>query len=92
MANQNVQTGTADFATATNALDSFTLTAGADAAVVNLREGSVTGAIKFVVKAAIQATTHLSFPHGARTSDGSVWFVDLVSGTTPQMTTVGGSL
>jgi hypothetical protein len=83
------ETGTADFQSTFKRMASFTLTAGADAAVVNLREGSVSGTIKFVVKAAIQGTTHLDFPIFVSSATGN-WYVELASGTTPQMTITGG--
>jgi hypothetical protein len=71
-------------------MSSFTLTAGANAAVVNLRENTVGGAIKFVVKAAIDTTVHLNFSKPVRCDNAAqVWYVDLSSGTTPQMTIAG---
>ena len=89
----HAETGTADFTSTITEMRSFTLTGGADAAVVNLREATVGGTIKFVVKAAIATTTHLDFPDSVlcSTSSGAeqVWFVDLSSGTTPQMTITG---
>lgn len=81
-------TGTADFDSLITNMNTFTLTAGADAAVVNLREGTVGGTIKFVVKAAIAGTTHVVFPDPVTSASGS-WYVDLSSGTTPQMTITG---
>lgn len=84
-----VETGTADFASTITSMNSFTLTATADAAEVNLRQGVVGGTIKFVVKAPIATTTHLKFPDGVETDNDTVWFVDLVAGTTPQMTITG---
>lgn len=90
MALSMAQTGTADFASAFRTMRSFTLTAGADAATVNLREGgAVGGDIKFVVKAAINTTVHLDFGEGVRTDDNLPWYVDLSAGTTPQMTITG---
>jgi hypothetical protein len=90
MATSQVMTGTADITSTFRQMDAFTLTAGADAAVVNLREGTVSGDIKYVVKAAIATTVHLFFGEGGvRTDDGTVWFVDLSSGTTPQMSITG---
>lgn len=90
MSLSTAQTGTADFASLFTTMTEFTLTGGADAATVNLREGSVTGDIKFVVKAAINTTVHLHFGDGGvRTDDNSVWFVDLSAGTTPQMSIAG---
>lgn len=83
------ETGTADFTSTITAMTGFTLTGGADAATVNLREGSVGGTIKYVVKAAINTTVHLSFDDPVRTSTAGVWFVDLSAGTTPQMTITG---
>lgn len=83
------ETGTADFQSTFQRMSAFTVTGGGDAVVVNLREGSVTGTIKFVVKTATLVTTHLNFPMPVTSLTGN-WFVDLVSGTTPQMTIVGG--
>jgi hypothetical protein len=82
------ETGTADFASTCTLMSAFVLTGGGDAAVVNIREGSVSGTIKFIVKAATLVTVPLSFPEPVASASG-VWFVDLVSGTTPQMTIVG---
>jgi hypothetical protein len=86
-----VQTGTADFASTIREMSSFTLTAsGTDAAVVNLRENTVGGAIKFVVKAAISTTTHLDFSTPVRCDNAAqIWYVDLSTGTAPQMTIAG---
>lgn len=85
-----VETGTADFASTIREMTSFTLTGGADAAVVNLRENVVGGEIKYVVKAGIAETVHLNFSTPVRCDIGTdVWFVDLASGTTPQMTIAG---
>jgi len=88
-----VETGTADFTSTIQQMSAFTLTGGADAAVVNLREATVGGTIKYIVKAAINTTVHVPFPDPVATSTSSgnpqVWFVDLVSGTTPQMTITG---
>ena len=85
-----VETGTADFTSTIREMSSFTLTAGVDAAVVNLRENTVAGEIKYVVKAAIATTVHLDFANPVRgDADHDVWFVDLSSGTTPQMTIAG---
>jgi hypothetical protein len=85
-----VQTGTADFASTIREMSSFTLTAGTNAAVVNLRENTVAGAIKYVVKAAIDTTTRLNFSTPVRCDNAAqIWYVDLVSGTTPQMTIAG---
>lgn len=81
-------TGTADFDSLIQNMSSFTLSAGADAAVVNLREGAVGGTIKFVIKAALGTTVHVEFPEPV-TSDSGSWYVDLSSGTTPQMTITG---
>lgn len=90
----HAETGTADFTSSINKLHAFVLTGGADAAVVNLREATVAGEIIFVVKAAINTTVTLGpFPNGVTCDNAAgvkqVWFVDLVSGTTPQMTIVG---
>lgn len=83
------ETGTADFQSTITAMTAFTLSAGADAAVVNLREGGSGGTIKFIVKCAtIQHTTHINFAEQV-TSQTGAWYVDLVSGTTPQMTITG---
>ena len=85
-----IETGTADFTSTIREMSSFTLTGGADAAVVNLRENTVAGEIKFVVKAALNTTVHLVFDEPVRgDADHDVWFVDLVSGTTPQMSIAG---
>lgn len=84
------RTGTADFNSPFKVMTGFTLTGGADAATVNLREGgAVTGTLRYVVKAAINTTTRLHFGDGVRTEDGLTWFVDLDAGTTPQMTIEG---
>jgi hypothetical protein len=82
------ETGTADFASTCTQMTAFVLTGGADAAVVNIREGSVGGTIKYVVKAAALLTVPLRFDEPVVSASGP-WFVDLVSGTTPQMTVVG---
>lgn len=83
------QTGTADFASTFSTMVAFTLSTGADAAVVNLREGSVGGTIKYIIKnATAQTTVHCPFDEGVTSASGP-WFVDLVSGTTPQMTITG---
>jgi hypothetical protein len=82
-----VETGTADFQSTVISMNAFDLAAGADAAVVNLTDGSTT---KFVVKAAINTTTHLDFPRPVTSRVGG-WIVDLQSGTTPQMTITGDS-
>ena len=83
------ETGTADFQSTITDMTSFTLSAGVDAAVVNLREGSVAGTIKFIVKCAvIQDSRHINFGEAVTSASGA-WFVDLVSGTTPQMTITG---
>lgn len=85
-----VETGTADFASTIREMSSFTLTAGADAAEVNLRENVVGGEIKYKVKAALGTTVHLDFAIPVRCDIGTdVWFVDLAAGTTPQMTIAG---
>jgi hypothetical protein len=85
-----VQTGTADFTSTVREMSSFTLAAGADAATVNLRENTVGGEIKYVVKAAASATVHLDFADPVRgDASGDVWFVDLAAGTSPQMTIAG---
>lgn len=89
----HAETGTADFTSTITDMTAFTLTAGADAAVVNLREATVGGTIRYVVKAAIATTVHLPFtpPALCNTASGlkQVWFIDLSSGTTPQMTITG---
>lgn len=85
-----VQTGTADFTSTIREMSSFTLTGGADAAEVHLKQNTSGGAVKFVVKAAINTTVHLAFHNPVRCDDNShVWFVDLIGGTTPQMTIAG---
>ena len=85
-----VETGTADFTSTIREMTSFTLTAGADAAEVNLREAVVGGEIKYKVKAPIATTVHLDFSSPVRCDLGTdVWFVDLAAGTTPQMTIAG---
>lgn len=90
MALSTSQTGTADFTSNYTRMTEFTLTGGADAATVNLREGSLAGDIKYVVKAAINTTVHLHFgDDGVMTDDRTVWAVDLSAGTTPQMTITG---
>lgn len=82
-------TGTADFNSGFTTLKAVTVTGGADAATVNIREGSVSGTIKFVVKAAINTTTHLYFGEDGVESASGAWFVDLSAGTTPQMSVTG---
>ena len=83
------QTGTADFASTFEVMTSFTVST-TDATTVNLREGgAVGGDINYVVKAAANTTEHLDLGDGVRTDDGLPWYVDLVSGTTPQMTITG---
>jgi hypothetical protein len=85
------ETGTASFQSGISRVTGFVLTTGADAAVVNLREGSVSGTIKFVVKN-VTANTTVSVPlsdDGVVSGSGN-WYVQLSSGTTPQMTIVGG--
>ena len=89
-----VETGTADFQSTITNMSGFTFTGGVDAAVVNLREGGVGGTIKYIVKSAINTTTHLDFsgaPVRCNNSAGApqLWYVDLVSGTTPQMSITG---
>lgn len=84
------ETGTADFASTFTRMSAFALTTNADAAVVNLREGSVSGTIRYVVKnPVVQSTFVMEFPKDVVSASG-VWFVDLVSGTTPQMTITSG--
>ena len=80
---------TANFDSGYKVMTAFTLTAGTDAATVNLRQGSATGPIKYVVKAAAGATVHLDFSDGVRTTDGSTWYVNLSAGTTPEMAITG---
>lgn len=83
------ETGTADYQSTITAMTAFTLSSGADAAVVNLREGSSGGTIKYIIKCAtIQHTTHVNFDEQVTSATGA-WYVDLVSGTTPQMTITG---
>jgi hypothetical protein len=89
-----VETGTADFTSTVTDMYSFTLTTGVDAAVVNLREATVGGTIRFIFKNVVaQTTAHFTFPKAATCNIASgnkqVWFVDLSSGTTPQMTITG---
>lgn len=82
-------TGTADFNSGLTKLNAVTVTGGADAATVNIREGSVSGTIKYVVKAAINTTVHLYFGEDGVESASGAWFVDLSAGTTPQMSVTG---
>lgn len=81
------ETGTADFQSTMSRFSSFVLTAGADAATVSLREGSSSGTVRFVVKAALNTTEQISFGTPIVSQTGN-WYVDLTAGTTPQMTIV----
>ena len=82
-------TGTADFSTGFTRLFGVTVTAGADAATVNVREGSVAGTIKYVIKTPASTTRQLTFGTEGVESATGAWFLDLTAGTTPQMSATG---
>lgn len=73
-------------------LQSIVVTGGADAAVVNVRQGNASGAIKLQVRAAAGATAPVMYPVDAplRVGTGSGatpgMYIELVSGTTPWIT------
>jgi hypothetical protein len=73
-------------------MSSFTLTAGADAATVNLRENTVAGEIKYVVKAALTRRRIGSSRTRCAAMRTTMWVVDLSAGTMPQMTNAGDRL
>ena len=83
------ETGTASYQSTVSQMTGFTLTGGADASVVTLKEGSSGGTSKYVVKAAIATTVHLNFGDEGVQSATGAWYVTLTSGTTPQMTIAG---
>lgn len=64
-------------------LGSITLTAGADAAVVNVRAASASGTIMHQIKAALGTSTEHLFEDPKYIGNGV--YVELVSGTTPQI-------
>jgi len=85
-----VETGTASFYSTISHMSNFTLTAGGDAAVVLVRAPNQSTNNYFRVKAATGTTTTLPFYKPATCKQGS-WYVELVSGTTPQMSIEGES-
>lgn len=88
MALPTAATFAADGQSTKTILFSLTLTAGADAAAVQLREGSSSGTIHFVTKAPAAGTTHIEIPCGAVSATGA-WYVDFTAGTSPSATIVG---
>jgi hypothetical protein len=71
-------------------MTAFVLTTSADVGEVVLREGGAAGTIKVRLKCGVvQDSRTFTFGDRGVLSQSGNWYVDLIGGTTPQMTIIG---